>query len=79
MQKTETEHKVTAKALSKAFKIVCALGIMTCALLKWLNVMPNATAGEICMIWSAVYGVGAGTIDLNIMFDKFTSRGEREE
>lgn len=66
------EKKLAAKTISKIFKFVSAIGIVACAVLKWLNVMPNASAGEICMIWACVYGVGAGTIDLNIMFDKFT-------
>lgn len=61
-----------AKVISKVFKFIAAAGIILCAVLKWLGVIPNATAGEIVTIWSAVYGVGAGTIDLNIMFDKFT-------
>lgn len=77
---TETEaetKKLAAKTISKIFKFVSAIGIVACAVLKWLNVMPNADAGEICMIWACVYGVGAGTIDLNIMFDKFTGNKEQ--
>lgn len=65
------EKKLTAKTISKVFKFISAIGIVTCAVLKWVNVMPNATIGEICMMWACVYGLGAGTIDLNIMFDKF--------
>lgn len=60
-----------AKTISKVFKFVSAGGIVACAVLKWLGVMPSATIGEICAIWAVVYGLGAGTIDLNIMFDKF--------
>ena len=67
---------LSAKTISKIFKFVSAIGIVVCALLKWLGVIPNATVGEICMVWSVVYGLGAGTIDLNIMFDKFTGGGE---
>ena len=66
------EGGMSAKSMSKAFKWIAALGIIACAVLKWLGVMQGATIGEICMAWAAVYGVGAGTIDLNIMFDKFT-------
>jgi len=66
------EKKLTAKAISKIFKFAAAIGIVVSAVLKWLNVLPGATIGEICLIWSCVYGIGAGTIDLNIMFDKFT-------
>lgn len=65
------EKKLTAKTISKIFKFASTIGIVVCAVLKWLNFMPNATVGEICMIWACVYGLGAGTIDLNIMFDKF--------
>ena len=71
----ETEEKKSklpdAKVISKIFKFVAAAGIIACAVLKWLKIMPDATAGEIILIWAAVYGVGAGTIDLNIIFDKF--------
>lgn len=73
---TETTEKnddkvLSAKNISKMFKFVSAIGIVACAVLKWLGVMPSATVGEICMVWAVVYGLGAGTIDLNIMFDKF--------
>lgn len=67
----DEEKGLTAKKISKIFKFVSAFGIVGCAALKWLGVMPSATVGEICMIWAVVYGLGAGTIDLNIMFDKF--------
>lgn len=70
--KAESEDKkLTAKAISKIFKFISSIGIVACAVLKWVNVMPNATIGEICILWACVYGLGAGTIDLNIMFDKF--------
>lgn len=73
VETVETEEKkLTAKTISKIFKFVSTIGIVACAVLKWLNIMPNATVGEICMVWACVYGLGAGTIDLNIMFDKFT-------
>ena len=67
---------LTAKNISKVFKFLSALGIVACAVLKWLGVMPGASVGEICMVWAVVYGLGAGTIDLNIMFDKFVGRAE---
>lgn len=70
--KSESEEKkLTAKTISKIFKFISTIGIVTCAVLKWVNVMPNATIGEISILWACVYGLGAGTIDLNIMFDKF--------
>ena len=70
--KAESEDKkLTAKAISKIFKLIAPLGMITCAILKWAGILPNASMGEICMLWATVYGLGAGTIDLNIMFDKF--------
>ena len=72
-EQTEVEEKkLTAKTVSKVFKFVATGGLVACAVLKWAGVLPNATAGDICLIWATVYGLGAGTIDLNIMFDKFT-------
>lgn len=72
----DDEKSLTAKKISKIFKFVSAFGIVLCAVLKWLGVMPSATIGEICMVWAVVYGLGAGTIDLNIMFDKFVGRSQ---
>ena len=71
----EEKGELTAKTISKIFKFAAALGIVVCAVLKWLALMPDATISEICMVWAVVYGLGAGTIDLNIMFDKFTGGG----
>lgn len=75
-EETEIEETggLTAKKISKIFKFVSAAGIVVSATLKWVGIMPNATVGEICMVWAVVYGLGAGTIDLNIMFDKFLGR-----
>ena len=73
---TARDEGMTAKRISKIFKIFAAFGIVLCAVLKWLGVMPTATVGEICMVWAVVYGLGAGTIDLNIMFDKFVGGGK---
>ena len=83
MEETETKEtetpaedkKFSAKKISKLFKLVSSLGLVVCAVLKWVGLLPNATVGEICMVWSVVYGLGAGTIDLNIMFDKFVGAG----
>lgn len=70
-EKTE-EKKLTAKTVSKVFKFIATGGLVVCAVLKWAGVLPNATAGEICLIWATVYGLGAGTIDANIIIDKYT-------
>ena len=68
---SEKENVLTAKKISKIFKFIATGGIVICAVLKWVGVLPDATISEVCTVWAVVYGLGAGTIDLNIMFDKF--------
>ena len=70
------KKKLSAKTISKIFKFVSTAGLVTCAVLKWLGGMPNATEGGICMIWSVAYGLGAGTIDLNVTLDKFLGNND---
>lgn len=71
-EKTETkEEKITsAKNLSKIFKVISVVGIIICHVAKWLGWIQAETI-EICLMWAVVYGLGAGTIDFNIMLDKF--------
>ena len=70
-KKEESGNKLTsAKTMSKIFKVVSVLGIILCHVAKWLGWI-NAETGEICLMWAVVYGLGAGTIDFNIMLDKF--------
>lgn len=70
------ETKVHAKTISKIFKVVSSAGMVACAIIKWAGVLPGASIGEICALWSCVYGVGAGTIDFNLMLEKFQSPKE---
>lgn len=65
------DEKITsAKNMSKIFKVISVLGIIICHIAKWLGWI-TAETGEICLMWAVVYGLGAGTIDFNIMLDKF--------
>lgn len=74
---TEKEQKKLsdAKSLSKLFKVISVLGIIICHICKWVGWIEAETT-EICFMWAVVYGVGAGTIDLNIMLDKFRRKEE---
>ncbi len=69
---SEKEEKTltSAKAMSKLFKVISVLGIIICHIAKWIGWIEAETT-EICFMWAVVYGLGAGTIDLNIMLDKF--------
>lgn len=72
-ENTKEKKKLKAKTISKIFKFVSVIGLITTFIVKWLGVF-NAEAGEICLAWITVYGVGAGTIDLNIVIDKFINK-----
>ena len=65
-----------AKDISKVFNIVAPVFAVAMAILKWTGVFPNITISEIIYISCFIYAAGAGTIDLNLMLDKFTSRKE---
>ena len=70
-QEKPTEKKLSsAKVMSKIFKVIAVLGIIICHIFKWLGKL-NAESSEICFMFAWVYGLGAGTIDLNIIIDKF--------
>ena len=75
-KESKKENRLTsAKSLSKIFKTIAVLGIIACHVLKWCGKL-NAESTEICFMWAVVYGVGAGTIDLNIIIDKFRKAEE---
>ena len=74
-EKTENKKITDAKVMSKIFKVIAVVGIITCHILKWSGKL-SAESTEICFMWAVVYGLGAGTIDLNIMLDKFRRKEE---
>lgn len=64
------EKRITAKGTSKFFKYFCGVGLVATMFLFWIGLLPNATIWEAGLGWTIVYGLGAGTIDLNILLDK---------
>lgn len=70
--------KLKAKTVSLLGKIVGGVVILGGHVLKWIGKLPSATSGEICACGFAVMGV-FGTIDINLMIDKFVKKGERDE
>ena len=67
-----------AKNISKVYKIISPIGAIACAVLKWAGLFPDATVFEICTLWASVYAIGAGTIDANIIIDKFVGGTKNE-
>ena len=73
MEETEVKENkgLKAKTASLWAKIIGGVIIIGGHILKWGNVLPNATSGEICACGFSVMGI-FGTVDLNILIDKFT-------
>lgn len=71
-EEVKTESKgLKAKTVSLWAKIVAIVIIVGGHILKWTGLLPEATSGEICACGFSVMGV-FGTVDLNILIDKFT-------
>lgn len=64
------KRELKAKTASLWAKIIGATIIVAGHALKWANILPNATSGEICACGFSVMGI-FGTVDLNILIDKF--------
>lgn len=66
------KKKITdAKNISKIYKIVAPLGLVVMYVFFARGLLPNASLGGLIAVWGAVYGYGAGTIDINLMLEKF--------
>lgn len=70
----EKESKLSAKNISKIYKFVAPLGCLVCFVLMWTGIFKNATVGDIGAAWAIIYGLGAGTIDVNLMLEKFSRK-----
>ena len=52
--------------VAKVIIVVIGFGL---SVLKWLNILPNATIGEIWTVCGSAYGILLGTVDFNICRD----------
>lgn len=71
--KTEETKGIKAKTVSLWAKIIGGGIIFIGHILKWVNVLPNATSQEICACGFSIMGIFS-TIDLNILADKFAKK-----
>lgn len=71
----EESKGLKAKTLSLISKILGIGIIIGGHVLKWLGKLPDATSNEIVVCGFAVMGI-CGTIDINILVDKFIRKGE---
>ena len=75
------DKKVHAKDVSKWSKIAAGVVCLVLAVLKWAGPLASASIGEICGVCAVVMGIVTGTIDLNIILEKFLGKPDasREE
>ena len=66
---------IKAKDASLWAKILGGVIILGCHILKWCQVFPNANSTEICACGFSIMGV-FGTVDINLIIDKFVTKGE---
>lgn len=71
--KVTVKKEIKAKDASLYAKILAVVIVIAGHILKWCGVLPEATSSEICFCGITVMGI-FGTVDLNILADKFTGR-----
>lgn len=57
------------KDYSKWLKLLIVIFCTTASILKWFDVLGNATIAEIWQVGAMAYAVSLGTMDLNIIID----------
>ena len=62
------------KDYSKLVKLTLVVGGIIVSVLKWFGIMGNASVTEIWQVVAFAYGVGLGTMDLNIMIDNWRGK-----
>lgn len=70
----QEEKKLKAKTASLAAKIIGAVYILTASTLSFLGIF-NAPITDICIVGFSIMGI-FGTVDINLMLDKFTKKGD---
>lgn len=69
----KVKREIKAKNASLYAKILAVVIVIAGHILKWCGVIPAASSSEICLCGITVMGI-FGTVDLNILADKFTGR-----
>lgn len=65
-----------AKQISKLYKFIAPTFVVICAILKWTGIFTNGDITEFIKVGCFIYGAGAGTIDINLIFEKIASIGK---
>lgn len=61
--------EIKAKNASLWGKIIGVLFIIVCSILKWMQILQNATIQEICLVGGCVMALFS-TVDINLMLEK---------
>lgn len=65
-----------AKVISKLYKFIAPAFVVAMSLLYWLGIFKNGSVNEFIKVGCFIYGSGAGTIDLNLLFEKLALIGK---
>ena len=68
-----------AKDISKFYKFFSSFLVLLLSVLYWLGIFTQGTVQEFCTVGLFIYGVGAGTIDANIIIDTLKRKQEVED
>lgn len=70
-------EELKAKNVSLIIKICAVVFVIVCSVLKWCNLFPSATIGEICTV-GGVIGAIFGDVSVNMALDKFKKNKEEQ-
>ena len=70
MAEEKNEKELKAKKVSLIVKIIAVVFLVLCSILKWMNIFPNATIYEICVVAGTMSAI-FGDISINTALDKF--------
>ncbi len=67
------------KDYSKWLKLILVIIGFILSVLKWVNIIPNASISEIWQVIGFAYAISLGTMDLNICRDSWTGNKPEEK
>lgn len=67
-----------AKDASLIAKYIAVLIVLPCAVLKWTGIFPNCSISEICTVALTVVAI-FGSVDINILAEKFVKKSETND
>lgn len=71
MEEATEKKELKAKTVSLVAKIIGGSVVLVGAILKWLGIFTACEINELCVVGFSIMGI-FGTVDLNLLAEKFT-------